>query len=56
MIPRKTRPLDNPVIEMLPSDFTNDPMVVARNDNMIAIAHLKFRDDLREAAKKRRYL
>lgn len=28
---------DNPVIEMRPSDFTNDPMVVARNDNMIAI-------------------
>lgn len=28
---------DNPAIEMRPSDFTNDPMVIARNDNMIAI-------------------
>lgn len=28
---------DNPAIEMRPSDFTNDPMIVARNDNMIAI-------------------
>ena len=28
---------DNPVIEMRPSEFTNDPFVVARNDNMIAI-------------------
>lgn len=28
---------DNPVIEMRPSDFTNDPMIIARNDNMIAI-------------------
>lgn len=28
---------DNPVIDMRPSDFTNDPMVIARNDNMIAI-------------------
>lgn len=28
---------DNPVIEMRPSEYTNDPFVVARNDNMIAI-------------------
>jgi acyl-CoA hydrolase/GNAT superfamily N-acetyltransferase len=28
---------DNPAIEMRPSDFTNDPMTVARNENMIAI-------------------
>ncbi len=28
---------DNPAIEMHPSDYTNDPMVIARNDNMIAI-------------------
>jgi RimJ/RimL family protein N-acetyltransferase len=28
---------DNPAIEMRPSDFTNDPMIVARNDRMMAI-------------------
>ncbi len=28
---------DNPAIEMRPSDFTNDPMIIARNDTMIAI-------------------
>jgi acyl-CoA hydrolase len=28
---------DNPAIEMKPSDFTNDPFIVARNDCMIAI-------------------
>jgi acyl-CoA hydrolase/GNAT superfamily N-acetyltransferase len=28
---------DNPVVEMRPSEFTNDPFTVARNDNMVAI-------------------
>ncbi len=28
---------DNPSVELWPSDFTNDPLVVARNDHMIAI-------------------
>ncbi len=28
---------DNPFIEIRPSDFVNDPFVIARNDNMIAI-------------------
>ena len=28
---------DNPAIEMRPSDFTNDPFIVARNDHMVAI-------------------
>jgi acyl-CoA hydrolase/GNAT superfamily N-acetyltransferase len=28
---------DNPVLEMRPSDFTNDPFTIARNDTMIAI-------------------
>ena len=28
---------DNPIIELRPSDFTNDPFVIARNDRMIAI-------------------
>jgi acyl-CoA hydrolase/GNAT superfamily N-acetyltransferase len=28
---------ENPAIEMRPSDFTNDPFVIARNDAMIAI-------------------
>ena len=28
---------DNPAVEMRPSQFTNDPMVVARNDRMVAI-------------------
>jgi acyl-CoA hydrolase/GNAT superfamily N-acetyltransferase len=28
---------DNPAVEMKPSDFTNDPFTVARNDCMIAI-------------------
>jgi acyl-CoA hydrolase len=28
---------DNPVIEMRPSELTNDPLVIARNDRMIAI-------------------
>ena len=28
---------DNPAIEMRPSDFTNDPFTIARNDHMIAI-------------------
>jgi acyl-CoA hydrolase/RimJ/RimL family protein N-acetyltransferase len=28
---------DNPLVELRPSDFTNDPLVVARNDNMVAI-------------------
>jgi GNAT superfamily N-acetyltransferase len=28
---------DNPAVEMRASDFTNDPFVVARNDNMVAI-------------------
>jgi len=28
---------DNPVVEMHPSDYTNDPFVVAQNDRMVAI-------------------
>jgi acyl-CoA hydrolase len=28
---------DNPALELRPSDFTNDPTVVARNDDMVAI-------------------
>lgn len=28
---------DNPVVEMRPSSFTNDPFTIARNDRMIAI-------------------
>jgi acyl-CoA hydrolase/GNAT superfamily N-acetyltransferase len=28
---------DNPAVEMRPSDFTNDALVIARNDRMIAI-------------------
>lgn len=28
---------DNPLIEIRPSDFVNDPFTIARNDNMIAI-------------------
>jgi acyl-CoA hydrolase len=28
---------DNPIIEMRPVDFTNDPYTISRNDNMIAI-------------------
>jgi acyl-CoA hydrolase/GNAT superfamily N-acetyltransferase len=28
---------DNPIVEMRPSEFTNDPFTVARNDDMIAI-------------------
>jgi acyl-CoA hydrolase len=28
---------DNPIIEMRPVDFTNDPFTVSRNDNMVAI-------------------
>ena len=28
---------DNPIVEMRPSSFTNDPMVIARNDGMIAV-------------------
>lgn len=28
---------DNPVIEMRPSEFTNDPFVIARNDEMVSI-------------------
>ncbi len=28
---------DNPVFEMHPVDYTNDPFVIAKNDNMIAI-------------------
>jgi acyl-CoA hydrolase/GNAT superfamily N-acetyltransferase len=28
---------DNPSVELMPSDFTNDPFVVARNDVMVAI-------------------
>ncbi|MEO8905732.1 MAG: GNAT family N-acetyltransferase [Polyangiaceae bacterium] len=28
---------DNPLLELRPSDFTNDPLVIARNDRMIAI-------------------
>ncbi len=28
---------DNPLVELRPSDFTNDPTVIARNDRMISI-------------------
>ena len=28
---------DNPAVEMRPSEFTNDPFIIARNDRMIAI-------------------
>ena len=28
---------DNPVVEMRPSSFTNDPTIIARNDNMVSI-------------------
>src|SRR5204863_705258 len=28
---------DNPLVEMRPSRFTNDPFTIARNDRMIAI-------------------
>ncbi len=28
---------DNPIIEMRPVDFTNDPYTISRNDNMVAI-------------------
>jgi acyl-CoA hydrolase/GNAT superfamily N-acetyltransferase len=28
---------DNPVLELRPSDFTNDPLIIARNERMIAI-------------------
>ncbi|MBK7582227.1 MAG: GNAT family N-acetyltransferase [Myxococcales bacterium] len=28
---------DNPAVELRPSDFTNDPFVIAQHDNMIAI-------------------
>jgi 4-hydroxybutyrate CoA-transferase len=28
---------DNPIIEMRPVDFTNDPYIISRNDNMVAI-------------------
>ena len=28
---------DNPVMEMRPSDFTNDPFIIARNDNMVSV-------------------
>ncbi|HEV8247996.1 MAG TPA: GNAT family N-acetyltransferase, partial [Polyangiaceae bacterium] len=28
---------ENPALEMRPSDFTNDPMVIARNDQMVSI-------------------
>ncbi len=28
---------DNPVLELRPSDFTNDPLIVARNERMIAV-------------------
>jgi acyl-CoA hydrolase/GNAT superfamily N-acetyltransferase len=28
---------DNPAVELRPSDFTNDPFTIARNDNMVAI-------------------
>jgi 4-hydroxybutyrate CoA-transferase len=28
---------DNPVIELRPVDFTNDPFTISRNDNMVAI-------------------
>lgn len=28
---------ENPLLELRPSDFTNDPLVIARNDRMVAI-------------------
>ena len=28
---------DNPILELRPSDFTNDPLIIARNERMIAI-------------------
>jgi acyl-CoA hydrolase len=28
---------DNPIIEMRPVDFTNDPFTISRNDNMVAV-------------------
>jgi hypothetical protein len=28
---------DNPTVELMPSDFTNDPFVIAQNDTMVAI-------------------
>jgi acyl-CoA hydrolase/GNAT superfamily N-acetyltransferase len=28
---------DNPAVQLMPTDFTNDPFVIARNDTMIAI-------------------
>jgi len=28
---------DNPVLELRPSDFTNDPLIIARNEKMVAI-------------------
>jgi acetyl-CoA hydrolase len=28
---------NNPIIEMRPTDFTNDPFTISRNDNMVAI-------------------
>ena len=28
---------DNPVIEMMPVDFVNNPMVIGQNDNMVSI-------------------
>jgi len=28
---------DNPVLELRPSDFTNDPLIIARNERMVAI-------------------
>jgi acyl-CoA hydrolase/GNAT superfamily N-acetyltransferase len=28
---------DNPVLELRPSDFTNDPLIIARNERMIAV-------------------
>jgi acyl-CoA hydrolase/RimJ/RimL family protein N-acetyltransferase len=28
---------DNPMVEMRPSEFTNDPFIIARNDRMVAI-------------------
>lgn len=29
---------NNPMVEFHPSDYTNDPLIIARNDNMIGIA------------------
>ena len=28
---------DNPIVELHPCDFTNDPFVIARNDNVVAV-------------------